>query len=266
VPDENEKQDQSQQPDKPVADPAQPPEPSSGEKPAAPTPPVTPKPPAAPGEPKAAAPKPPPPPPSKPAGAPAVPPKPKGPVAEPWSSPLVEALKEKFGDEIVKSFSFIGQNQVQVKKDRIVEIMTFLRDNDVIPFEYLVDETAVHWPKDEEFEIVYILYSFAKNERLRVKTRIKEWEEIASVFSVWSTADWLEREVYDMFGVRYANHPNLRRILLPEDWVGYPLRKDYDQRLQDVEWVRKHLGIESGQKYYVDEARSEEGDYVTPQD
>ena len=147
-----------------------------------------------------------------------------------------------------------------------MEIMRFLRDNDIVPFNYLVDETAVHWPKEEQFEIVYIVYSFAKNERVRVKTRIQEYEPIESVASVWTTADWLEREVYDMFGVRYANHPNLKRILLPEDWVGFPLRKDYNIRLQDVEWVRKHLGIDSGQKYYVAEARAAEGDYITPTD
>ena len=110
------------------------------------------------------------------------------------------------------------------------------------------------------------MYSFAANDRLRVKCRIKEWESIESVVSVWPTANWLEREVYDMFGIRYANHPDLKRILLPEDWQGFPLRKDYNFRLQDVEWVRKHLGIESGQKYYVAEARAEAGDYVTPQD
>ena len=153
---------------------------------------------------------------------------------------------------------------MEVKKDRIVEIMTFLRDDQ--KFNYLADETAVHWPKVEEFELVYILYSFEKNEYLRVKSRIKEWEPIESVVSVWTTADWLEREVYDMFGVQYANHPNLKRILLPEDWVGFPLRKDYNIRLQDVEWVRKHLGIDSGQKYYVGEARHESPDYRTPQD
>ena len=220
--------------------------------------------PAAPAEPKAAVPKHPPPPPAAKPGAPAAPPKPKGPVPEPWSSPLVDAIKERFGDQFVKAYSFIGQNQLEVKKDRIVEIMTFLRDNDIVPFNYLVDETAVHWPKEEQFEIVYILYSFTKNERVRVKTRIKEWEEIESVVSIWTTADWLEREVYDMFGVRYANHPNRTRILLPEDWVGHPLRKDYDIRLQDVEWVRKHLGIDSGQKYYVGEARDDNPDYMTP--
>jgi len=234
--------------------------------------------PAEPGQqPEAAAPKPPTPVPPKPAtpvppkppaaaGAPAAPPKPKGPVPEPWSSPLVDALKEKFPTQFVKSYSFLGQNQVEVKKALIAEIMMFLRDNPFSPFNYLVDETAVHWPKTEEFEIVYILYSFDKNEHLRVKTRIKEWETIESVVSVWTTADWLEREVYDMFGVRYANHPNLKRILLPEDWVGFPLRKDYNYRLQDVEWVRKHLGIDSGQKYYVGEARHEMPDYITPTD
>jgi NADH-quinone oxidoreductase subunit C len=223
---------------------------------------------AKPDAPKPAPPKPPPPPP-KPAGvagAPAAPPKPKGPLPEPWSHPIVDAVKEKFGDEFVKAYSFLGQNQLEVKKGLIAAIMSFLRDNTVVPFDYLVDETAVHWPKTEEFEIVYILYSFKNNEHLRVKTRLKEWEPIESVAAVWTTADWLEREVYDMFGVRYANHPNLKRILLPEDWVGFPLRKDYDIRLQDVEWVRKHLGIDSGQKYYVSEARHEMPDYITPTD
>lgn len=216
---------------------------------------------AAPPKPAAAVP----PPPPKPA-APAAPPKPKGPVQEPWSSPLVDALKAKFGDEILKSYSFIGQNQIEVKKGRLVEIMTFLRDDSGALYTYLADETAVHWPKDEEFELVYILYSFEKNEYLRLKTRTKEWESVQSVVEVWGTANWLEREAYDMFGVKFAGHPDLRRILLPEDWQGFPLRKDYDLRLQDVEWVRKHLGIDSGQKYYVGEARHESPDYITPTD
>jgi len=197
-------QKDSQQPEKPAEPP----------KPAAPA-----------GEARAAVPKPPPPPPGAKPAAPAAPPKPKGPQQEPWSSPLVDAIKEKFGGEFIKSYSFLGQNQIVVKKDRIAEIMTFLRDNDIVPLNYLVDETAVHWPKTEEFEIVYILYSHAKNERVRVKARIKEWEPIESVSGVWTTADWLEREVFDMFGVQYLNHPNLKRILLPEDWVGYPLRR-----------------------------------------
>jgi NADH-quinone oxidoreductase subunit C len=256
----DEKQNTSPDPENPAPPapekPAAPATPEGAAPAAPPKPPVPPKPAgAAPIPPKPATP-----------GTPAAPPKPKGPVPESWTSPLVDALNEKFGGEILKSYSFLGQNQIDVKKTRIGEIMLFLRDNSLMPFAYLVDETAVHWPKTEEFEIVYILYSFEGNERLRVKARVKEWEEIESVVSVWSTANWLEREVYDMFGVRYANHPDMRRILLPEDWVGFPLRKDYNIRLQDVDWVRKHLGIDSGQKYYVGEARHESPDYITPTD
>jgi NADH-quinone oxidoreductase subunit C len=229
----------------------------SGSQPETPETPATPPPPPKPATP---------PPPKPPAAAGAPPPKPKGPAPEPWSHPIVDAIKEKFGNQFVKAYSFIGQNNIEVKKALIAEIMMFMRDNAILPCNYLADETAVHWPKDEEFELVYILYSFEKNEYVKVKTRLKEWETIESVASVWTTADWLEREVYDMFGVRYANHPNLKRILLPEDWVGFPLRKDYNIRLQDVEWVRKHLGIDSGQKYYVGEARNEDPNYITPTD
>src|SRR5437762_1369121 len=112
-------QKDSQQPEKPAEPP----------KPAAPA-----------AEPKAAVPKPPPPPPGAKPAAPAAPPKPKGPQQEPWTSPLVDAIKEKFGGEFVKSYSFIGQNQIELKKDRIAEIMTFFRDNDLVPFSYLLDE------------------------------------------------------------------------------------------------------------------------------
>ena len=185
--------------------------------------------------------------------------KPKGPVPEPWSAPLVDALREKFPGQVLDSYKFISQRQLLIRKDRVTEIMEFLRRNEIEPFDFLSDETATHWPKEEEFELVYNLYSFETNDRLRVKARIKEWEQVESLVSVWPGANWLEREIYDMFGIQFANHPNLKRILLPEDWVGFPLRKDYNIRLQDVEWVRKHLGIDSGQKFYVGEARHEEG-------
>ena len=128
-------------------------------------------------------------------------------MQEPWSAPIVDALKEKFGGEIVNSYSFLSQNQIVVKNTRLTEIMMFLRDNSLSPFDYLADETAVHWPKDEEFELVYNLYSFAKNEYLRFKTRLKEFEEVESVVGVWLTANWLEREVYDMFASLPAESP-----------------------------------------------------------
>jgi NADH-quinone oxidoreductase subunit C len=199
--------------------------------------------------PKPAVPKPPP----KPA-----PKKPKGPQKEPYSGPLVDALNEKFPAELVDSYTYVGARQFVIKKDRLTEVMGFLRRNEVEPLDFLSDETATHWPKEEEFELVYVLYSFQTKQRLMVKARIKEWETIESLVPVWPGADWLEREVYDMYGVRYVNHPNLKRILMPDDWVGHPLRKDYDMRLQDVEWVRKHLGIESGQRFYVGKAKHDD--------
>ena len=104
------------------------------------------------------------------------------------------------------------------------------------------------WPKRQKrFDVVLNLYSFSKNERLRVKTHAADGEKVPSVVAVWTTANWLEREAFDMFGIVFAGHPDLRRILLPEEWQGYPLRKDYDIIQQDTDWVKKNLGIESGQ-------------------
>ena len=102
-------------------------------------------------------------------------------------------------------------------------------------------------PKPDRFDLVYIVYSFSRNERFRVKTRIAESFRPQSVAGVHLAANWLEREVFDMFGIEFAGHPDLRRILMPEDWSGHPLRKDYPLLQQDLNWVRANLHIESGQ-------------------
>jgi NADH-quinone oxidoreductase subunit C len=94
---------------------------------------------------------------------------------------------------------------------------------------------------------VYILYSFAKNTRVRVKTQIADGSALPTAVKIWSTANWLEREVFDMFGIRFEGHPDLKRILLPEGWKGHPLRKEYGILQQDQDWVQINLGIESGQ-------------------
>jgi NADH-quinone oxidoreductase subunit C len=115
-------------------------------------------------------------------------------------------------------------------------------------FDDLVDITAVDWPKRaERFDVVYIIYSFARNERVRIKTYVADGYKPETVVNVHLTADWLEREVFDMFGIEFAGHPDMRRILLPEEWQGYPLRKDYGILQQDDRWVRENLNIESGQ-------------------
>jgi NADH-quinone oxidoreductase subunit C len=176
---------------------------------------------------------------------PAAPAKPAGPVPVPWSSPMVEKYKRYYGSGL-EAQSYLGQNYFAVELCLIPNFLKMLRDDD--QFDYCVDITAVHYPKrDKQFDLLWILYSFARNERVRVKTQIADGESVPSVVSIWATANWLEREVYDMFGIRFDGHPNLKRILLPDDWKGHPLRKDYSILQQDQEWVQINLGIKSGQ-------------------
>jgi NADH-quinone oxidoreductase subunit C len=173
------------------------------------------------------------------------PPKPAGPAPTPWDSPMVAKLKRKYGSGITP-LTHLGQNYLEVDRSLIPEILQLLRDEE--QFDYCVDITAVHYPKREkQFDVVWVLYSFARNERIRVHAKIAEGESIPSSVPIWATANWLEREVYDMFGIRFDGHPDLKRILLPEGWKGHPLRKDYGIIQQDNEWVQINLGIESGQ-------------------
>lgn len=167
-------------------------------------------------------------------------------VTAPWEGELPSAVKEKFGDAIVESVSYLGQNFFVVQPDSAMPLITSLRDD--FGFDYLVDITAVHWPKrDEQFDVVYILYSFARNERIRVKAKIKEGYRPATAVNVHVTADWLEREAYDMFGVEFDGHPNMKRILMPDEWNTFPLRKENAITRMDEQWVRENVGIESGQ-------------------
>jgi len=158
---------------------------------------------------------------------------------------MVEGLKRRFGSGL-ESLTYLGQNYVQVEGALVPELLHILCEEE--QFDYCVDITAVHYPKRERpFDIVWILYSFAKNERVRVKAQFADGAPVQSVAKVWPTANWLEREVFDMFGIRFEGHPDLKRILLPDGWKGYPLRKDYGILQQDQEWVQINLGIESGQ-------------------
>ena len=164
----------------------------------------------------------------------------------PLDNELVKRYKARFGGGIVEAWLDRKQAILVVAADRLLEIARYTRDEE--SFDLLVDLTAVDWPKREKrFDLVLILYSFAKNERFRIKALLGENEPVATVESVWPTANWLEREVYDMFGIVFEGHSNLKRLLLPEEWQGYPLRKDYDILQQDEAWVRENLGIESGQ-------------------
>jgi NADH-quinone oxidoreductase subunit C len=251
---DEQKPEGSQAPPPPAGEAAAPP--AKPTAPAAPEQPVaTPKPPAA------AAPKPPageaaapPAKPAAPAAKPA-PPKPAAPAppkppatmaATPWESDLAREVKERFGDRIVETSTYLGQNFIVAKPDAAIPVMEYLKLE--ADFDYLVDVTAVDWPKRaERFDIVYIIYSFARNERVRIKIYIPDGYRPETAVGVHLTANWLEREVFDMFGIEFDGHPDMRRILLPEEWQGFPLRKDYGILQQDDRWVQENLNIESGQ-------------------
>ncbi len=165
----------------------------------------------------------------------------------PWQDEFTTALRERFADRILETATYRDQKFIVAAPESVIPLLEYLRFEG--GFDYLVDVTAVHWPKRDgaQFDLVYILYNFQKNERVRVKARIAEGNQPESAVDVYLTANWLEREVFDMFGIQFAHHPDLRRILMPEDWSGYPLRKDYSIIQMDQRWVKENLGIESGQ-------------------
>jgi NADH-quinone oxidoreductase subunit C len=180
------------------------------------------------------------------AAKPAAPAKPAGPTPQPWESEMITTLKRQYGSGIKEASTYVGQKYMVVDPTVVNEILQLLRDDE--QFDYLVDCTAVHYPnREQQFDVIWILYSFPRNERIRVKTMIKEGDAVTSATPIWETANWLEREVFDMFGIVFEGHPDLKRILLPDGWKGHPLRKDYGILQQDTEWVKINLGIESGQ-------------------
>ncbi len=141
----------------------------------------------------------------------------------------IDRLEERFADQVLDVREHAGQRFAHVKRDRIVELLRFLRDE--CGFDALADLTAVDYLNQgmpERFCVVYALYSFRHNSRTRLKAFVPEGDpEIESAAPLWKAALWAEREVFDMYGIRFRKHPDLRRILLPDDYEGHPLRKDY---------------------------------------
>jgi NADH-quinone oxidoreductase subunit C len=180
-----------------------------------------------------------------PAAKPAAPPKASVPTPVLWDSPMVAKLKGNYGSGI-EALSYVGQNYMVVDRSLIPEILQVLRKEE--EFDYCVDISAAHYPaREKQFDVIWVLYSYARNERIRVKTQIADGATLPSAVPIWMGANWLEREVFDMFGIKFDGHPDMKRILLPDEWKGHPLRKDYGILQQDNEWVQINLGIESGQ-------------------
>jgi NADH-quinone oxidoreductase subunit C len=143
---------------------------------------------------------------------------------------VTEKLKQKFPDEVLDTYEFRDQVSVILKKERILDVFRFLHDDPSLSFDLLKDLCGVDnlGKKEARFEVVYHLYSIEHRHMLRVKVPVSESDcFIDSVVPIWIGADWHERECFDMYGIEFRGHPDLRRILMPEDWEGYPLRKDY---------------------------------------
>lgn len=119
---------------------------------------------------------------------------------------------------------------IEVKKEKVVDLLAYLKTEKGFEYNFLSDLTATDEESEPRFRVVYQLFSTLHKTRIRVKSSVKDGEEFPTAISVWPGANWAEREVFDMFGIRFAGHPDLRRVLMDERWVGYPLRKDYPLR------------------------------------
>ena len=158
------------------------------------------------------------------AAAPTGPTDPPPPADKPLPA-FITSLQGALPDAVTQVSFFVGDWTVIVPAARLIEVGQHFK---TAGFDFCSDVTASDWPqRPQRFDVIYCLYSIRDRQRVRVKVRAGENEPVPSVTGLWPAANWLEREVYDMFGVAFTGHPDLRRMLMPEDWQGYPERKDY---------------------------------------
>jgi NADH-quinone oxidoreductase subunit C len=187
-------------------------------------------------------------------------------------SPSVAALRQRFGDAVERALVVCGDSIVFVRRDAVFDALAWLRDTDGQRFDYLTDITAVEYRDPElPLELVYQLRSLGRRADLRVKVALDKREplEAPSVYGLWRGADWLEREVYDMFGVVFAGHPDLRRILMWETYAeGFPLRKDFPLRghFSRAEQTRQALAANPEAHYSLEELSIAEAYHELPKD
>jgi NADH-quinone oxidoreductase subunit C len=179
--------------------------------------------------------------------------------AAPVASPTVTFLRERFSDAIVEVAERHGETTIIMRPDAIVTVTQALRDDPALQYNFLSTITAVDWlEREPRYDVVYHLMSLPTGALLRLKIQVGDDEqpepEAPSVTSVWPAANWYEREVFDLFGIRFSGHPDLRRIEMPDDWVGHPLRKDYP--LTGIQLPEPHWG---GQLPFTDPLPAEIG-------
>jgi NADH-quinone oxidoreductase subunit C len=178
------------------------------------------------------------------------------------SEKVLARLREAMGARILETSSYRGDEVALVAPEAWSTVALFLRDDPQLEMNHLIDITACDYPEREpdlpRFDVLLMVRSQKRNHRIRIKTRVREGEELESLVPVWKGADWAEREIYDMFGVKFHGHPDLRRILMYDEFVGFPLRKDYPitqtQPLipyRDVEGTEKiaPFGLDEGQPF-----------------
>ncbi len=144
---------------------------------------------------------------------------------------ILEKIKEKFLDDVLETSDLRGELVAVVNKETIYDLLKFLKNDPALDFNVLMDLTAVDYlwqSRTPRFDVVYHLFSLSKNHRVRIKAGVDEKEPVIdSAVDLWPVADWFEREVWDMFGIKFKGHPNLKRIMMYEGFQGHPLRKDY---------------------------------------
>lgn len=153
------------------------------------------------------------------------------------TSEVLVFVKERFKDAIIKETVFRGETTIEVRKVELIELLTDLKKKPSLGFEVLMDLTGVDYIEPTPgTRIIYWLHNPNNYERLRITLFAQRDERVPSVVHLWEGADWYERELYDLFGVPFDGHPDLKRILLPDDWKGHPLRKDYPLTEEPVEF------------------------------
>jgi NADH-quinone oxidoreductase subunit C len=149
-------------------------------------------------------------------------------------------LEGRFSGRVKDFKGEVAEPYLHVDPEAVVEVCRYLRDDLDLQFEVLSDLTALDWPKEEKIQVVYHLYSYGQRHQIVLKADLpREAPKIATVENVWKAANWFEREVFDLFGVVFEGHSDLRRIMLPEDWLGHPLRKDYVEQ-EEYDGVSTH--------------------------
>lgn len=163
----------------------------------------------------------------------------------------IAAIRAKFPAAIQEVIEFRGEVTAIIGKDSLVEVCQLLRDDPDLNYNFLADLAAVdYYPDEPRFAVSYMPYAMATNARLRLKVLIpSDNPELPSVQSVWANANWHEREAYDMMGIRFIGHPDLRRILMPHDWVGHPHRRDYPLGYEEVQFSFNWREIDAKKPY-----------------